>query len=271
MNTGITDPGKGVFVNLPTLNEGQVIRELLEGIHRVLEPLSYTICVIDDGSTDGTIGCLEEFSKNRGHLYLIRRQKHGYGCQRGRAIKDALRWGVANTGHELFVEMDGDGSHRPEELMTGLRMLADHDVVIASKYLPGGMTVKRELFRRFVSRFCTRYLQLLLGLSVSDFSNGYRFYNRRAAELATGLRSRYGSPVYLSEVLAYWVRAGMRIGEFPSTYIGRPFGSSKVRLLNHLWAFVAVLEISWRFHMNRFRVRPGEQGQREASIPGTME
>ncbi len=92
-----------------------------------------------------------------------------------------------------------------------------------------------------------------------DYSNGYRFYTRAAAQLAAGHAYRYGSPIYLSEILALWMRCGLRIIEFKSLYVGRNEGLSKLRAADLVKAAIAVFEISARYHLLGFRRQSGRK------------
>lgn len=129
-----------VLILLPVLNERDNIAELLDRIDDNLAGTHYTVCVVDDGSRDGTVEYLEtRMSRPDHHLHLIRRVKKSHGSKRGGALHESLLWGLENTDHEIFVEIDGDLSHRPEELPAGIAMITrqGYDVAIASKYLPG--------------------------------------------------------------------------------------------------------------------------------------
>ncbi len=165
-----------------------------------------------------------------------------------------MQWGLSHTAHEVFVEMDGDLSHRPDELPVGIRMIAENlcDVAIASKYLPGSAVLYRPWGRRAVSKVCSHAVRLLLSRRIRDYSNGYRFYTRQAAQLAAEHRSRYGSPIYLSEILALWMHYRLRVVEFQSIYVGRNEGVSKLRIVDLFKAAAAVFEIALRFHLLGF-------------------
>jgi len=257
-------PQKGVFVILPVLNEIANIESLLRGIERNLAGVPFTIGLLDDGSTDGTLEYVQSRMQVTGrHLHLICRQKTMRASQRGSALRSLMLWGLENTSHEIFIEMDGDLSHRPEELPSGIRLIAEDvcDVAIASKYVLGSAVVNRPWGRRLVSRVCSYAVRTLLNHGVRDYSNGYRFYTRGAALLAASHTYRYGSPIYLSEILALWLRLGLRIQEFPSTYIGRNEGISKLRIADLIKAAVAIFEIAARYHLFGFEPREDERVQ----------
>jgi dolichol-phosphate mannosyltransferase len=267
--TAVRPPG--VFVNLPVLNESENIAGLLDAIGCELQGREYTICVIDDGSRDGTTEIVEaKAAVSGGRIQLVRRQKTARGCQRGAALLHGLRWGLENTPHEVFVEIDGDFSHRPEELQTGIAMIVSgvRDVVIASKYLAGSRTTNRPLGRRLVSAICNVGVRTFVSRVVSDYSNGYRFYSRAAGEIVAGYEIRHGSPIYLTEAMAIWLTHCQRIGEFPTVYIGRNEGLSKVQWVDLLKGAVAVFDVAMRFHVTGFtRRRPSPAAADARDLP----
>ena len=209
---------QGVFVLLPVLNEIANIEPLLDKIEAELAGLPFTIGILDDGSTDGTVEYLRErLRRSSGRLHLIFRRKTMHASQRGSALRELMLWGLQNTSHGIFVEMDGDLSHRPEELLDGIHLVAsgDSDVAIASKYVPGSAVINRPWGRRMVSKVCSYAVRTLIDRRVRDYSNGFRFYTREAAQLAADHVYRYGSPIYLSEILALWMYYHLPRGGVP--------------------------------------------------------
>jgi dolichol-phosphate mannosyltransferase len=255
---GLSQPG--VLIILPVLNEAENIDPLISGIRRELRGWRYTICIIDDGSKDGTVDIVLRLSREADDIVLLQREKKHHGSQRGGALKYGLEWGLDNTDHEVFVEMDGDLSHRSEELLTGIAKISEvgWNVAIASKYVSGSRVLRRPLFRRLLSRFSNRTIRMIVTLQVRDWSNGYRFYDRIAAEIVRQHYIRYGSPIYLTEVLALWIWKGLHVGEFASTYVARNEGFSKLRWVDLIKAGIAVCEIGLRFHVAGFRLTDAE-------------
>jgi dolichol-phosphate mannosyltransferase len=246
----------GVFVLLPVLNEIAHIARLLDHIETALAGRPFTIGIVDDGSRDGTVEYIRERMAMAGHhIHLICRVKKCRASQRGSALRVLMEWGLANTAHDVFIEMDGDLSHRTEEMLVGISMIehGDCDVAIASKYVLGSVVTNRPWGRRLVSWVCSYAVRAVISTRIRDYSNGYRFYTRAAARLAADHAYRYGSPIYLSEILALWMHEGMRIREFKSTYIGRNEGVSKLRMPDLAKASVAVFEIALRYHVLGFR------------------
>lgn len=255
MDAPLAADSKGVLILLPVLNERQNIAELLDRIERALGGTPHTVCVLDDGSKDGTVEYVETRMAQAGNnLHLIRRRKTSHGSERGSALHVSLLWGLAHTAHQVFAEMDGDLSHRPEELPEGIGLVArgECDIAIASKYLPGSQVTNRPWARKMVSSVCSHAVGVLITPHVRDYSNGYRFYSRRAAKLVAACRIRYASPIYLTEVLALWLRSGLRISEFQTTYVGRNEGISKLRFVDLFKAALAVFEVAFRYHVAGF-------------------
>lgn len=254
----MTSRPRGVFVSLPVLNEAEHIEPLLDRIEDALVDEDYIVCVVDDGSRDGTRELLAGRKRSGPeHLHVIEQTKTRHGSQRGGALFVALVWGLDHTDCEIFVEMDGDLSHRPEELPDALRLLrsSGDDVIIASKFVEGSMVTNRPMGRRLVSQICSMAVHVFLSRAVRDYSNGYRFYTRPAAEAIRHTAIRYTSPIYLSEVLAVWLKQGFRIREISTLYVGRNEGLSKLRITDLAKAAIAVFEISFRYHIRGFALR----------------
>jgi dolichol-phosphate mannosyltransferase len=245
---------RSVCILLPVLNEEGCIERLLQEIDANLAGERAVTCVVDDGSRDKTVEIVtrrQEAAPDRVHL--IQRVKTSHGSERGGALYAALRWGLEHTDADVFVEMDGDLSHRPDELPLGIALVRDRcDVAIASKYIAGSRTTDRPLGRRLVSRLCSVMVRAVISPSVHDYSNGYRFYSRTAANLIADTQIRYASPIYLTEVLSIWLSRRLRIVEFPTTYVGRGEGESKLRLTDLAKAALAIFEIAGRLHIFGF-------------------
>jgi hypothetical protein len=107
-------------------------------------------------------------------------------------------------------------------------------------------------------------VRTLITPAITDYSNGYRFYDRRSVEIICGRPLRYGSPIYLTEVLSLLLAHHMRVGEFGSTYVGRGEGLSKLRMIDLVKAVVAVIDIAARFHLRR---RPDPEHVARATTP----
>src|ERR1051325_6773492 len=114
-----------VMVNIPILNEIEIIDKLLDRVTKALEAYDYLVLIVDDGSTDGTLERVQAaVVATHGRVGLLHRKKTRLGCQRGAALLAGLKWGVEHGvnhgGFDVYVEMDGDLSHVPEELPLGI-------------------------------------------------------------------------------------------------------------------------------------------------------
>jgi dolichol-phosphate mannosyltransferase len=243
-----------VWIVVPTLNEVNNIRSLLQRIRDSMTGFDYAVCIVDDGSSDGTLDIVRDFIRTdkADNIFIIQRRKTHFGSQRGVAVWTGLQYGFQHSDCQIFVEMDADLSHRPEELRAGVEAIcaSGYNVVIASKYLVGSKVINRPRGRRLLSRVANTTVRTLMSRSVRDYSNGYRFYDRECVGMICAHRLRYGSPIYLTEVLALLMAHRMRVYEFPSTYIGRGEGLSKLRIIDLVKAGIAVLDVATRFHFH---------------------
>ena len=245
-----------ILIDIPILNEIEHIERLVRGVTHALRGYDYLLLIVDGGSTDGTLEYLERaIAEQPGRIALLEKKKVLRGCQRGAALLAGLKWGLQNGDFDIFVEMDGDLSHRPEELPAGIETIARGaaDIAIVSKYAPGSRIVGRSAHRRVISRINSFAARIAIRWDLRDFSNGYRFYSRAAAELPARYAIRYGSPIYLTEVMAIWMKHGLKVVEIPGRYIGRDEGLSKVRVVDYIKAALGVMEIAFRFHFTGFR------------------
>ena len=239
-----------IGISMPVLNEQVNIRSVLTQVAAELKSVNYTICIVDDGSKDGTLEIIEELITQNNSIKLIERVKKGYGCQRGAASRIALEWLIANTRHTVLVEMDADGSQRPIELLNGARQVfvLDYDIAIASRYVYGSKVIGRSLRRRFVSIFYSFLARLLFNHRIHDYSHCFRFYRREAAKLLLDFKPRYTSPMYLLEILVIWITNGYRVIEIPTFYVERNDNGSKVVFRDVIKGFFGILYIALKFH-----------------------
>ena len=257
-----------VCILLPVLNEIDNIDGLITGIRAALQGRDHVICLVDDGSRDGTAEFIKRAMRTPDHrLHLIQRRKTMRGSQRGSALHVAMMWALRETNCRILVEMDGDLSHRPEELPVGLEMIdsGTADVVIASKYVAGAKVTNRPFGRLALSFVCSMAVRALISPRIHDYSNGYRFYTREAAHRIADTNIVYASPIYLTEVMAIWISHKLRIAEFTTLYVGRNEGLSKLRIIDIVKAGFAVFEVAMRLHIQGF-----EPAEHRFSCAGTF-
>ena len=210
------------LVVLPTYNEAESIEEVLRRTRAAVPAAA--ILVVDDGSPDGTADLADKVGFELGSIEVLRR-----GAPQG--LGDAYRAGFAvglAQGAEALVEMDSDLSHDPSALPTLLTALERSDLVIGSRYVPGGSIARWGLHRRLLSRGGNRYSSVMLGVAVRDMTSGYRAYRAgllRELDLDTIRADGYGFQIemaYRASLL------GARITEVPIRFADRERGQSKM-------------------------------------------
>ncbi len=235
---------------IPILNEVENISELTNRVLSSVKNKNYLLVYIDDGSTDGTLDILSELIKQNDQILLIQRKTTLPGCQRGGALYYGIKELSQKYQINYWIEMDGDLSHTPEEIPNLIKQaeINNWDVVIVSKYLSQSKIIGRHLFRNLISQINSWIFRLFVTKTLTDFSNGYRLYNEKAAMILLTKNIRYSTPIYLGEVLMYWIKGGLKIGEIPGVYIGRKRGNSTVTFLNILEGFWGSLKMILLFH-----------------------
>lgn len=208
---------------LPTYNEAENISEVLHRL-RAAAPAVHVL-VVDDGSPDGTAGMARDLADEIGHLDVLERsEKSGLGS----AYRTGFRWGL-ERGYEAFVEMDADLSHDPAVVPSLLAAIeAGNDLVIGSRYVPGGSIPDWTFLRRAISRGGNLYARIVLGLRVQDATAGFRAYSAAALQgidLDSVRADGYGFQVEM----AYRVQTqGGRLTEIPIEFRDRTLGQSKM-------------------------------------------
>jgi dolichol-phosphate mannosyltransferase len=211
-----------VLVVIPTYNERDNVERIV-GRARSAVP-DADILVADDNSPDGTGDAADKLAADDDHVYVMHRPaKQGLGA----AYLAGFRWAL-DRSYGVVVEMDADGSHRPEDLPRMLIALEDADLVLGSRYVPGGSVVNWPLPRQLLSRGGNTYARVALGVPIRDITGGYRAFRR---ETLLGLDLEIvQSQGYCFQVDLAWraVRGGFRVVEVPITFVEREIGTSKM-------------------------------------------
>ncbi len=212
-----------VLVVLPTYNESQNIEHVLRRI-RAAVPAA-TVLVVDDGSPDGTADMAERIGKELGNIDVLRRHdKSGLGS----AYRAGFRWGL-ERGFDACVEMDADLSHEPEALPGLVAPLAEGtELVIGSRYVPGGSIPNWAWHRRLLSRGGNLYASALLGLGVADSTAGFRAYAASVLERIDLDRIRAEGYGFQIEMTYEAKRQGAQVVEVPIRFVDRVEGESKM-------------------------------------------
>jgi dolichol-phosphate mannosyltransferase len=227
---------------LPTYNEHQNLPRMVEALAGVLRA-GDRVLVIDDGSPDGTGELADQLTQTHGFLDVLHREaKEGLGRAYIAGFKEVLL-----TDADLVLEMDCDFSHDPADVP---RLIAaaegGADLVLGSRYVPGGGTRNWGLVRRLISKGGSVYTALFLRMGVKDPTGGFKCFRRVVLEtLDLDAITPRG---YAFQIETTWrvKRAGFRVQEIPITFIDREVGHSKM-------SRAVVLEAIWRVPLLRLR------------------
>lgn len=211
-----------VLVVIPTYNERENLQPVVRRLLAALEHVQ--VLVVDDGSPDGTGALADELAVADERIHVMHRaEKAGLGA----AYVAGFGWALARD-YAVVVEMDADGSHAPEDLPRLLDALLDADLVLGSRYVPGGRVVNWPKRRELISRGGNLYSKLALGVRINDITGGFRAYRRLALEALE--LDAVASRGYCFQVDLAWriVQAGFRVAEVPITFTEREHGVSKM-------------------------------------------
>jgi glycosyltransferase involved in cell wall biosynthesis len=208
---------------LPTYNEAENIAEILKRVRAVAPQAG--VLVVDDSSPDGTADIARAMAAEVGNVEIFSRpRKSGLGS----AYRDGFKWG-RQRGFEVFVEMDSDFSHDPADIPRLLQGVeGGADLVIGSRYMPGGEIPHWPWHRRALSKYGNRYSAAMLRLGVRDLTAGYRAYRGELLDRIDIDAVRAEGYGFQVEMTYFTAEAGGRIVEIPIKFVDRVRGTSKM-------------------------------------------
>jgi dolichol-phosphate mannosyltransferase len=227
---------------IPTYNERDNLRPLVEEILGL--PHSLSVVIVDDNSPDGTGRVADELAKQSSSVRVIHRAGKG---GRGSACIAGFRYALDETNAPLSVEMDADVSHHPRYIAALLSKAREVDVVIGSRYLRDSRIVDWGPVRRVFSRLANLFARTMLGVPISDYTNGFRCYRREALETLDLESIQATGYIVLSETALLLHKAGARFGEIPTVFVNRKRGRSNTTLSEIMDAFIAVWALRRRY------------------------
>jgi dolichol-phosphate mannosyltransferase len=237
-------PAVRPLIVVPTYEEADNVDLLLGGIAE--HAPGAEVLFVDDGSRDGTVERIRAHQARRpGRIHLLERPaKLGLGT----AYVAGFRWALARD-YDAVQEMDADLSHDPADLPRTLDFPAGRQVVIGSRYVPGGATVNWSPSRRFISAFGNFYARTILGLPARDLTGGFNAWRREVIEAVSldGIRSE--GYAFQIEIKYRAVRAGFALHEIPIVFRDRHSGRSKMSARVALEAMLRV----WALRLGRAR------------------
>ncbi|MFD7729160.1 polyprenol monophosphomannose synthase [Kitasatospora phosalacinea] len=225
-----------ILVIIPTYNEAENVERIVSRV-RAAVPEAHVL-VADDNSPDGTGKIADALAADDDHVKVLHRKgKEGLGA----AYLAGFRWGI-DDGYDVLVEMDADGSHQPEELPRLLTALRSADLVLGSRWVPGGAVVNWPKSRLLLSKGGSTYSRLMLDVPIRDVTGGYRAF-RKETLLGLGM-DQVASQGYCFQVDLAWrtVKAGFKVAEVPITFVEREHGASKMSrsiVVEALWRVTA--------------------------------
>jgi dolichol-phosphate mannosyltransferase len=254
-------PPPRLLVSLATYNEAGNLRPLVEAIRQFAPHAA--ILIIDDNSPDGTGRIADELEAELpGVTVLHRPGKLGLGT----AVLAGMRHAIAH-GYDYFLNMDADFSHPPRFIPALLAGMEHNDVMIGSRYVPGGgVEGEFNLKRKFMSTGINLYARLFLGLKTKDNSGSFRCY--RVSKLAEidldRVRSRGYS--FMEEILFWCKTVGCRMGETPILFENRRAGASKINKMEAIKALEIIARLGVARALGQTRPRPPKPDGQPAGV-----
>ena len=231
---------------LPTYNELENLEPMVRALAEVLDTSQYRVLVIDDASPDGTGELADRLAAELPWVSVLHRErKEGLGPAYIAGFRRALA-----DGAELVLELDCDFSHDPRDVLRLIEAASDADLVLGSRYAPGGGTANWGLLRRFVSRGGCLYAQVLLSVRVRDLTGGFKCFRRSALEAIDLDALSARGYAFQIETTYRVLRAGLRVTEVPIRFVERRVGDSKM-------TGSIVAEAIWKVPVLRWRALTG--------------
>lgn len=228
------------LVVIPTYNERENIQHL---VPRILDQgEAFHILIVDDNSPDGTGALAEELARQEPRVHVLHRPgKLGLGT----AYVAGFRWGL-DFGAELIFEMDADFSHDPAMLPVFVEEIRDCDLVLGSRYVPGGGVRNWPLSRRLMSQGGSLYARTILGVPIRDLTGGFKCFRRHVLEALPLDQVQTTGYAFQIEMTYRALLAGFRVKEIPIIFVDRVQGASKMSRRVFLEAVIAV----WRLRFS---------------------
>jgi len=211
-----------VVVVIPTYNEASNLAWIVDRLRHSQPEID--VLVVDDDSPDGTGRIADELAAADPQVGVLHRTaKGGLGAAYLHGFAHALA-----AGYDVIGEMDADGSHQPEQLDRLLDALLHADLVIGSRWVPGGSVVNWPMSRVLLSRGGNLYVRLLLGIGVRDATAGFRLFRRTTLEKIDLASVRSTGYVFQTDLVARTLAAGLTVREVPIEFVERVRGDSKM-------------------------------------------
>jgi dolichol-phosphate mannosyltransferase len=211
-----------VVVVIPTYNERENLAWIVGRLRESVP--SVDVMVVDDDSPDGTGTLADELAAADPQVSVVHRtEKAGLGAAYLHGFRVAM-----DRGYDVIGEMDADGSHQPEQLPLLLAALDDADLVLGSRWVPGGSVVNWPLSRKLLSVGGNIYARALLGIPLRDITGGYRLFRRTTLERIDLSSVESMGYIFQTDLAFRTLRAGLTVKEVPIEFVERVRGESKM-------------------------------------------
>jgi dolichol-phosphate mannosyltransferase len=228
-----------LLISIATYNERENLAGLVQSIFHFV-PETHLL-IVDDNSPDGTGALAEELANSYPRLHVLHRQgKLGLGS----AIIAGMRYAM-DHGYSRFVSMDADGSHDPKYLPALVNLGTKYDVMIGSRYIPGGGVENWPLSRLLISRSLNVLNRVLLGIPARDASGGFRCYRTGLLRLIDLEQFWSRGYSFQEEMLFRCIHARARVGETPIIFADRRVGSSKANVHEMVRSLAVLLKLGF--------------------------
>ena len=229
------------LIIIPTYNEQDNITDLIEAIEQKLENRDFSILVVDDSSTDGTIEDVVELKKKYQNIIILKRAgKLGLAT----AYIDGMNYGISK-GFDAFIQMDADFSHNPDYLPKMFENLEHHDLVIASRNIKGGAVQGWSALRNVISKGGSLYSRLILNVPIYDLTGGFNGWK-------LDLINKIGLDKIISRGYSFQIemkyrayKQGANICEFPILFEDRKKGKSKMSKAIFFEALLNIIKLKF--------------------------
>jgi len=219
----MADPQRGLVI-IPTYNERDNIERIVPAVLEVDDRLE--VLVVDDSSPDGTGELADGLAAVSDRIHVLHREKkEGLG----RAYIAGFRWALSK-GFDCVFEMDADFSHRPEYLRDFLTEIADHDLVLGSRYVTGVNVINWPMARLLLSYYANAYARIVTGMPVRDATGGFKCFRRCTLQAIDLDRVRASGYAFQIEMTMRAWKKGFRIKEIPIIFHDRTAGVSKMSM-----------------------------------------
>jgi dolichol-phosphate mannosyltransferase len=232
------------IIVIPTYNERENLPPLIDKLFS-LPIADLELLIVDDNSPDGTGQMADEYAVQKpGKVHVLHRSgKLGLGTAYVTGFKQAIELGA-----DRIVQMDADFSHPPEKLVEMLEASRKSDLVLGSRYVPGG-SLDRDWpwYRKALSGFGNFYARTLLGVKIRDITGGYRMWNRNSLQQIPLDRIRSNGYMFQVEMAYLASKLGFSVIEIPIYFAERKFGKSKINFSIQMEAAISVWKLPFRY------------------------